>query len=132
MLTGFAPGWASVGAVEEVAHCLGEVPQRLLLHGLRSRGQPVVFGAGRGQLRTLLAVSGCVAARLPMPLLLYGEVPHKPGMATVLSQRARLLHAGQQPKPSHRNNVNTTTDNLIGGRQRFPRLKPGVSTPQIR
>ncbi len=109
MRAGFTPGRATVGAVKEIAHRVGEVPQRLLLHGLRSGGQPVVCGARRGQLRTLLAVSGCVAARLPMPLLLHGQIPHKPGMATVLSQRACLLNAGQQPKPRHHHNINTTT-----------------------
>ncbi len=133
MLAGLAPGRATVGAVEKVVHRLGEVPQRLLLHGLRSSSQPVVFGAGRGQLRTLLAVSGCMAARLPMPLLLHGQIPHKPRMATMLSQHRRLLNAGQQPKPRHPNNITRTTDKPTKRRRRrfLPRLKPGVSTPQI-
>ncbi len=133
VLAGFTPGRAAVGAVEEVAHRLGEVPQRLLLHGLRSGGQPVVFGAGRSQLGTLLVVTRRVPARLPVPLLLDGQVPHKPRVARVFGQRRCLLRAGKQPKPAHINNLGVTTDNISkGGKRRFlPRLKPGISTPQI-
>jgi hypothetical protein len=101
-----------VGAGEKVAHCLREVPQRLLLDGLRPGGQPAVFGAGRRQLGTLLVITRRCAARLPVPLLLYGKIPHKPGMTTVFGQRCRLLNAGKQPKPAHSNNLGTTTDNL--------------------
>ena len=133
MLAGLTPRRATVGAVEKVAHRLGEVPQRLLLDGLRPGRQPVVFGAGRSQLGTLLVVAGRLAARLPVLLLLHGKIPHKPGMATVFGQCCRLLRAGKQPKPAHINNLGRTTDNLPkGGRRRFlPRLKPRVSTPQI-
>jgi hypothetical protein len=134
MGAGLAPGRAAVGGVEKVAHRLREVPQGLLLDGLRSGCQPVVFGARRGQLGTLLVVTGRLAARLPMPLLLHGQIPHKSGMTTVLGQHCRLLSAGKQPKPAHSNNLGPTTDNLPkGGKRRFlPRLKPRVSTPHIR
>ena len=134
MLAGLTPRRAPVGAVEKVAHRLREVPQRLLLHGLRPGCQPVVFGAGRRQLGTLLVVTGRLAAWLPVLLLLHGKIPHKPGVATVFGQRCGLLRAGKQPKPAHINNISKTTDNLSkGGRRRFlPRLKPRVSTPQIR
>ena len=37
MYTGFAPRRAAVRSAEEVAHRLGEIPQRLLLHGLGTR-----------------------------------------------------------------------------------------------
>ncbi len=141
MRAGLAPRRATVGAVEKVAHRLGEVPQRSpasgrypqLLHRLRPGCQPVVFGARRGQLGTLLVVTGRTAARLPVPLLLDGEIPHKPGVTTMLGQCGRLLRAGKQPKPAHTNNLGRTTDNLPkGGKRRFlPRLKPRVSTPQI-
>ncbi len=70
MRAGLTPRRATVGAVEKVAHRLGEVPQRLLLHGLRPGCQPVVFGAGRRQLGTLLVVTGRLAPWLPMLLLL--------------------------------------------------------------
>ncbi len=133
MLAGLAPGRAMVGAVEEVAHRLGEVPQRLLLDGLRPGCQPAVFGAGRRQLGALLVESGRLAAWLPVLLLLYGKIPHKPGVATVLGQYCRLLKVRKQSKPAHSNNLGRTTDNLSkGGKRRFlPRLKPRVSTPQI-
>ena len=103
MCAGFAPRRATVGAVEKVAYRLGEVPQGLLLHGLRSCCQPLVFGPCRGQLGTLLVIPGRLAAWLPVPLLLDGQIPHKTGMATVLDQYRRLLKAGKQPKPAHVN-----------------------------
>jgi hypothetical protein len=122
MAAGLTPCRAAVGAVEKVAHGLGEVPQRLLLDGLRPGCQPVVFGAGRRQLGALLVVARCLAARLPVLLLLDGKIPHKSGMATVLGQRCRLLNAGKQPKPTHSNNLGTTTDNPLKG-------GGGVSSP---
>jgi hypothetical protein len=133
MLARLAPGRATVCAVKEIAHRLGEVPQGLLLHGLRPGRQPVVFSAGAGQLGTLLVVSGRLATWLPVLVLLHGEIPHKPGMATVFGQYCRLLKAGKQAKPAHINNLGRTTDNRSkGGKRRFlPHLKPGVSTPQI-
>ncbi len=132
MRAGFAPRRATVGAVKVVAHRLGEVPQGLLLHGLRTGCQPVVFGAGLCQLGALLVVAGRVTAWLPVPVLLDGKIPHKPGMATVLGQYCGLLKAGKQPKPAHANNLGNATDNMPkGGKRRLPlRLKPGVSTPQ--
>jgi hypothetical protein len=88
----------------------------------------------RGQLGTLLVVAGRLAARLPVPLPLDRQIPHKPGMTTVSGQRCRLLRTGKQPKPAHSDNLGPTTDNLPkGGMRRFlPLPKPGVSTPQIR
>jgi hypothetical protein len=132
MLAGLTPRRAPVRAVEKVAHCLREVPQRLLLDSLRPGCQPVVFAAGRRQLGTLLVVTGRPAAWLPMLLLFHGQIPHKPGVTTVFGQRCRLLNARKQPKPAHSNNLGTTTDNLSkGGMRRFlPRLNPRVSTPQ--
>ncbi len=141
MGAGLTPGRAAVGAVEKVAHRLGEVAQRSpasgrypqLLHGLRPGGQPVVFGACRSQLAALLVVTGRVTARLPELLLLNGQIPHKPGVTTVFGQPWRLLRAGKQPKPAHISNIGGTTDNRLKGRRRrfLPRLKPAVSTPQI-
>ena len=112
MGAGLTPRRATVGAVEKVAHRLGEVPQRSpasgrypqLLHGLRPGCQPVVFGAGRSQLGALLVVTGRLAARLPVLLLLDGQIPHKPGMTTVFGQRCRLLGLG-----SNRNLHTSTT-----------------------
>ncbi len=122
VLAGLASRRATVGAVEKVAHRLSEVPQRLLLDGLRSGCQPVVFGAGRGQLGTLFVVIGCLAARLPVLLLLDGKIPDKAGMATMFGHCSRLVRCGKQPKSAHIGNIDTTTDNLSkGGR--------GVSAP---
>jgi hypothetical protein len=65
-------------------------------------------------------------------LLLYGKIPHKPGMATVFGQCCDLVNAWKQPKPAHSNNISKTTDNLSqGGMRRFLlRLEPRISTPQ--
>jgi hypothetical protein len=120
MCAGLTPRRAPVGAVEKVAHRLREVSQRSpasgrypqLLDGLRSGCQPVVFGAGRGQLGTLLVVTGRLAPWPPVLLLLHGQIPHKPGMTTVCGQRCRLLRAGKQTKPAHIKNLGATTDNL--------------------
>ena len=133
METRFTPRRAAVGAVEKVAHSLGEVPQRLLLHGLRSGRQPIVFGAGRRQLRTLLVMIRRLAAGLPVLLLFHGQIPHKPGMATMLGQCGRLPRCGKQPKLAHARNIGMSTDNTskIGTRRLLPRLKPRVATPQM-
>ena len=133
MFAGLTPCRAAVGAVEKVAHRLREVPQRLLLHGLRPGCQPLVFGAFRSQLGTLLLVTGRAAPRLPVLLLLDGQVPHKPGMATMLGQYCRLLSTRKQPKPTHTGNIDAPTDNTSKtGTWRFlPRLQPRFSTPQM-
>ena len=55
-----------------------------------------------------------------MLLLLDGQIPHKPGMATVLGQHCRLLKAGKQPKPAHINNLGSTTDNCERREAAFP------------
>ena len=132
VFAGLAPRRATVGAVQKAANRLGEVPQRLLLHSLRPGRQPVAFCAGRRQLGTLLVIPGRVATRLPVLVLLDGQIPHKPGMATMLGQYRSLLKTRKQPKPGHINNLGITTDNLPkGGQRRFrPWLNPGVSTPQ--
>lgn len=107
---GLAPRRATVGAVEKVAHRLGEVPQRLLLDGMRPGREPFAFGAGGSQLGTLLVVTGCLASWLPVLLLLYGQIPHKPGMATMLGQYRHLLNTRKQPKPAHTRNIGAGTD----------------------
>lgn len=117
---GLAPRRPAVGAAKKIAHRLGEVAQGLLLHRLRPRGQPPVFSAGCRQLRTLLVVIRCVAARLPVPLLLDSQIPHKPGMATMLDQYRRLPRCGKQPKSGHIGNLDTTTDNTSKGGRGVP------------
>ena len=133
MRAGLAPRRATMSALKKIAHRLGEIPQRLLLHSLRPGRQPIVFGTGRRQLGALLVIPGRFSTWLPVPLLLYGKIPHKPGMATVLDQHRCLLKARKQPKPTHINNLGSTTDNETrGGKRRpLPRLRPTVSPPQI-
>jgi hypothetical protein len=133
--TGLTPRRATVGAVEEVAHRLGEVPQRLLLYCMRPGGQPLAFGARRCQLGTLLVVTGCLASWLPVLLLLNGKIPHKPGMATMLRQYWHLLDTRKQPKPAHTRTLGAATDKTPkGGTRQFP--PPGYSQefspPRIR
>ena len=95
---------------EKVVHSLGEVPQRLLLHRLRPGRQPIMLGAGRGQLRTLLVVAWRTPTRLPMLLLLGGQIPHISGVATMLGQHDRLFSGGEQPVSRHTGNVTATAD----------------------
>jgi hypothetical protein len=120
MHTGFAPRRAAVRSAEKVAHRLGEVPQCLLLHGLRAGRQPVVLGTGRGQLSTLLVIAGRAATGLPMPLLLDGQVPHIPGMATMLGHHRPLLSGRKQPVTRHASNLAGTTDKLSKGEAALP------------
>ena len=120
MHTGFAPPRSAVRSAEKVAHRVGEVPQRLLLHRLRPGRQPVVLGAGRGQLSTLLAVAGCAATGLPVPLLLDGQVPHIPGVATMLRQHSPLLSGRKPPVTRHASNLAGTTDKLSKGEAALP------------
>ncbi len=68
------------------------------------------------------------SAWLPVPVLLYGKIPHKPGMTAMFSQHRRLLKTGKQPKSAHINNLGSTTDNPSkGGKPRFlPRTNSGI------
>ena len=120
--TRFAPRRAPVRAAEEVAHRLSEIPQRLLLHRLRTGRQPLVFGAHRGQLRTLLGVARRATARLPMLLLLDRQIPHVPGVAAMLSQNRRLLSSRKQPISRHTENLDPPTDTTHKGEAAFPAL----------
>jgi hypothetical protein len=110
MYAGLAPRGAAMGAGEEVPHGLREVPQCLLLHGLRPGRQPVVFGTGLGQLGRLLVVRRGAAAWLPKLLLLHGQVPHKPRMPAMLQQHHLLNRRRQQPEPRHARKVTAHTD----------------------
>ena len=106
----FAPPRATVRAGEEVSHSLRVIPQRLLLHRLTPGAKPRVLRAGLGQLCALLPVAGSHPARLPVPLLLYRQIPHIPRIPTVLQQLLLLLRGGQQSEPRHIRKVTTTTD----------------------
>jgi hypothetical protein len=69
-----------------------------------------MLATGRGQLSALLVEAGRVTSGLPVLVLLDGEVPHVPGVATMLGQYRRLLGGRKQPKSRHASNVATTTD----------------------
>ncbi|GAA4500667.1 hypothetical protein GCM10023191_049350 [Actinoallomurus oryzae] len=65
-----------------------------------------------------------------MQMLLTREIPHKPGMCTVLQQHRLLSGRGLEPE-SHANTL-TTTD-ILGRERRFlPGLRAGVYTPRSR
>jgi hypothetical protein len=72
-----------------------------------------------------------LAAWLPMPLLLHGQIPHKPGVPTVFGQHSYLPRAGKQTESTHSDNVTGATDNMPKGEtRRYPPAKARVSTPQ--
>jgi hypothetical protein len=115
MHTDLAPRWEAMASCEKVAHGLIEVPQSLLLYGLRPGRQPIVSGTNLRQLGRLFAVSRRAATRLPKSLLLNGQIPHKAGMPTMFQKRDLLSGCRQQAEPDHSRNVTVDTD--IGGRQ---------------
>ena len=106
MHAGSAPRRAAMRSREKIAHSLREIPQRLLLHGLRPSRQPFVLGAGRCQLSALLVEAGRTAPWLPVLLLLEGQIPHIPRMAAMVAQHHRLLSGRKQPVSRHPNNAN--------------------------
>jgi hypothetical protein len=120
MDTGFAPGRAPVRSRQEIPHRLGEISQRLLLHSLGASRQPIMLGTRRSQLSTLLVISRRAATGLPVQLLLDGQVPHKPGMATMLRQHHRLLSGWKQTVARHPRNLTATTDKSPKGDAAFP------------
>lgn len=86
------------------------------------------------QLTTLSGVARDAAAAGPPPgLLLDGQVPHIPGVGTVLPQDELLFGCWLQPVSGHDSNLLSSTDILEGVKRRFiPGLKTGVATPRIR
>jgi hypothetical protein len=110
---GFAPRRppGRVARVEERGHRLGEVAQRLLLDRLGAGGQPWVLGSGLGELPALLQVTRRARpARVPVGVLLDGQVPHVPGVAAVVPQHRFLGRRGDQPVPGHTNTLSGTAD----------------------
>jgi hypothetical protein len=116
MHAGLAPRRAAMGAAKEVPHGLGEVPQRLLLHRLRTGRQPIVFGTGRRQLGRLLVITGGTTAWAPKLLLLDGQVPHEPRMPAMLQHHLLLSWRRQQSKPRHARKVAAATDTNGNGK----------------
>ncbi len=110
MHTSFTPRRAAVCSAEKVAHRLGEVAQRLLLHSLRAGRQPIVLGTGSSQLSALLVVARRAPTGLPVQLLLDRQIPHKPGVPTMLRQHRLLVSGRKQPVTRHTGNITATTD----------------------
>jgi hypothetical protein len=81
------------------------------------------------------ATQGCLASWPPVLLLLDGQIPYKPGMATMLGQYWHLLNTRKQSKPAHTRNIGAGTDkNPKGGTRQFspPATAGSFHTPQIR
>src|SRR5215208_3158727 len=95
--TGLAPRRAVMRSVEEVLHGLGEIPQRVLLHGLTPSTKPPVLCTRLRQLRRLLQIAGRLATRLPV-VLLHRQIPYVPRIPTMRQQSLLLLRGRQQPE----------------------------------
>ena len=123
-----------VAWIEESAHCLSEVPKRLLLHHLGPCGQPRMLGAGSGELSALLRVSGrACPSRAPVLVLLNSQIPYVPSVAAVVSQHALLGERGKQSVPTHTNTLSTATDIFGEVKRRAPsNLRAQVSTSRAR
>jgi len=115
--------------VEGRCYRLGEVPQRLLLHYLTARTQPVMFRTDSGKLPTLLQIARrALPSRMPVRVLLDGKVPHVPGVRAMVPQYCLLGGCKDQPVSRHANTLSTGTDIFWGGDAAFPGLKARVST----
>ena len=117
--TRLAPRWTAMRTGEEIPHGLREISQRLLLHRLTSGPKPLILGARIRQLGALLHISGRLASRLPILLLLHCQIPHIPRVPAMRQQPLLLLKGGRQPKSRHSRTVTITTDIR----------RPGVSAP---
>jgi hypothetical protein len=107
------PRWPPYGVdwIEKCRHSLAEVAQGLLLHHLGARGQPGVLRASNCELTALFQVAwGALAPRVPVPVLLDGQVPHIPGLGAVVTQRSLLDRRRKQAITRHVNTLATTTD----------------------
>ncbi len=97
--------------VEEGDHRLGEIPQGLLLHCLRSRTKPCVLRSRLRELSALLYVTRSArAAWAPVRVLFDGQIPYKSGVVTVIPQQCLLIGRWDQSVTGHANTLTTTTD----------------------
>jgi hypothetical protein len=92
-----------------------------------------VLGSRLGELPTLLQVARrALAARVPVGVLLDGQVPHIPGVPAMVPQRRLLSGCREQPEPGH---TNTLSDGIVitgEVKRRFlPGLKAGVWSPRF-
>lgn len=129
-----SPGWAPVSAGKEVPPGLVEIPQRLLLHRLGSRGEPRLGVAGLRQLGALRRIPRCRGSSgAPHQSLLKAQVPGKPRLCTVRGQAVTLRAGRNQTKP-HEHNLDPGTDNDMEGRERrcVAGLRSGYRAPRLR
>jgi hypothetical protein len=127
------PGGPAMGTGEEIEHCPGEVPQRLLLNGLRSGCKPSEFPAGSGELAALGKVPGRRrTARAPVLVLLHGEIPHESGVRAVLPQDQFLPRSRREPVTGHKSNLlaNTDTSEEVTRRSALRRVRMITPRPQ--
>lgn len=97
-----APGRLPVSSCVEVPDGLVEVPQGLLLHGLRSCSQPVESCSRLGELPSLLHVAGArLTVSTPHRPLLERQVPYISRMPALHQQRSPLLERRVQAEPGH-------------------------------
>lgn len=101
-----APRRAVMGALAPVTHGVGEVPQRLLLHGLRALAQPPTLRPRLSQLTALLDEVGAPASGPRPAQLLHRQIPHQPGMPALPEQQRLLRGCRIHPVPRHRRHPN--------------------------
>jgi hypothetical protein len=97
--------------------------------------QPVIFGAGGGELSALLQIAWrTLAARTPVRVLLNREIPYVRSMRAVAQQHRFVLGGrGIRPASGHANTLSTTADIPKEVKRRFLHgLKARVSTPRSR
>jgi hypothetical protein len=116
--TGLTPRRFAMRTPKELRHRLGEIPQRLLLHRLRTSPQPRTLGTRLSQLSRLLHIVGRrPPTPLPMRMLLYGQVPHEPGMPTMRQQPHLLVGCRKQPVTGHPTNIVEQTFDMSATRR---------------
>ena len=126
----FPPAGPAVGTSEEPCHCLGEIPQRLLLYHLAAVAQPREFHSRGGELAALIHEAGrSLAPWAPPGSLLDRKVPHVSCMSAMVPQHHLLGERREQAKSGHTNILANAAD-ILGEVQRrsFTGLESRKST----
>ena len=122
-----APLRPSVTTTPPIRHGLRKVPQRLLLHRLRTRTQPLIRSTSLSQLPALHHIVRKTLPMMPIPQLLHREIPHEPSLRTVRREQLFLLRCRIQAKP-HSWKLAERPDNSGF----LPALAAGTSTRDLR
>ena len=96
-----SPRWAPVCAFPPVRHGLLEVPECLLLYDGRPSGEPPELAASFGELTASLGSGRYCLSVCSHAELLYGQVPHIPGVSAERGELLLLLARRIQPVPGH-------------------------------